>query len=242
MIKLINLTKNYGKLTAVNHIDLDVAQGEIFGFLGPNGAGKTTTIKMMAGLLQPTGGSILLGGFDVQKEPLKAKFITGFIPDRPFLYEKLTAAEFMHFVSKLYGMKDPARRISGLLELFGLPEWADELVENFSHGMKQRLVMASALLHEPKVLVVDEPMVGLDPRGARLVKDIFKDLAAQGVTVFMSTHTLEIVEQMCTRVAIINKGDIIAEGSVEELGRMASMPESHLEPIFLRLTGGDETV
>ncbi len=242
MIKLINLTKNYGKLTAVNKINLHVTQGEIFGFLGPNGAGKTTTIKMMAGLLQPTGGSILINGHDVQKEPLKAKFITGFIPDRPFLYEKLTATEFMNFVAALYEMKDSRKRIRKLLDLFGLPEWADELVENFSHGMKQRLVMASALLHEPKVLVVDEPMVGLDPRGARLVKDIFKDLASKGVTVFMSTHTLEIVEQMCTRVAIINKGELIADGSVEDLGRMASMSASHLEPIFLKLTGGDETV
>jgi ABC-2 type transport system ATP-binding protein len=242
MIKLINLTKNYGKLTAVNHINLHVAQGEIFGFLGPNGAGKTTTIKMMAGLLQPTEGSILLNGHDVQKEPLKAKFVTGFIPDRPFLYEKLTATEFMNFVAALYEMEHPRTRISELLDLFGLPEWAGEMVENFSHGMKQRLVMASALLHEPKVLVVDEPMVGLDPRGARLVKDIFKDLSAKGVTVFMSTHTLEIVEKMCTRVAIINKGDLIAEGSVEDLGRMASMSSSHLEPIFLKLTGGDEMI
>lgn len=242
MIKLINLTKNYGKLTAVNDVNLEVARGEIFGFLGPNGAGKTTTIKMMAGLLQPTNGTILLGGFDVQKEPLKAKFITGFIPDRPFLYEKLTAVEFMHFVANLYEMQNPNTRINELLELFGLPDWKNELVENFSHGMKQRLVMASALLHDPKVLVVDEPMVGLDPRGARLVKDIFKDIASKGATVFMSTHTLEIVEQMCTRVAIIHQGKIIAEGSVEELGRMARMPESHLEPIFLRLTGGDETV
>jgi ABC-2 type transport system ATP-binding protein len=240
MIKLINLTKNYGKLIAVNNVNLEVAEGEIFGFLGPNGAGKTTTIKMMAGLLQPTDGGSLIGGFDVQKEPLKAKFITGFIPDRPFLYEKLTAAEFMHFVSELYGMGDAKQRINELLELFGLPDWKDELVGNFSHGMKQRLVMASALLHHPKVLVVDEPMVGLDPRGSRLVKDIFKDLASKGVTVFMSTHTLEIVEQMCTRVAIINLGGIIAEGSVEDLGRMARMPESHLEQIFLRLTGGDE--
>jgi ABC-2 type transport system ATP-binding protein len=242
MIKLINLTKLYGKLTAVDSINLEVAKGEVFGFLGPNGAGKTTTIKMMAGLLQPTSGSAFIGGYDVQQEPLKAKFITGFIPDRPFLYEKLTATEFMHFVSKLYDMEDAKKRISGLLDLFGLNEWADELVENFSHGMKQRLVMASALLHKPQVLVVDEPMVGLDPRGARLVKDIFKDLASKGVTVFMSTHTLEIVEQMCTRVAIINKGEIIAEGSVEDLGRMARMPNSHLEPIFLKLTGGDETV
>jgi len=242
MIKLTNLTKNYGKLKAVNDITLHVTQGEIFGFLGPNGAGKTTTIKMMAGLLQPTGGSILIGGYDIQKEPLKAKFITGFIPDRPFLYEKLTATEFMNFVADLYEMKSAGTRIKELLELFGLPEWANELVENFSHGMKQRLVMAAALLHEPKVLVVDEPMVGLDPRGARLVKDIFKDLSSKGVTVFMSTHTLEIVEQMCTRVAIIHKGDIIAEGSVEDLGRMARMPESHLEPIFLKLTGGDEAL
>ncbi len=240
MIKLINLTKRYGKLTAVNSLDLEVAQGEVFGFLGPNGAGKTTTIKMMAGLLQPTSGRALIGGYDVQQEPLRAKSITGFIPDRPFLYEKLTAREFMHFVSMLYDMEDPKKRIGELLDLFGLNEWTDELVENFSHGMKQRLVMASALLHQPRVLVVDEPMVGLDPRGARLVKDIFKDLASKGVTVFMSTHTLEIVEQMCTRVAIINKGRIIAEGSVEDLGRTARMPDSHLEPIFLRLTGGDE--
>jgi len=241
MIDLINLTKNYGKLTAVNSVSLHVARGEIFGFLGPNGAGKTTTIKMMAGLLQPTCGSILLHGHDVQLDPLKAKNITGFIPDRPFLYEKLTATEFMSFVANLYAMDNSREPINSLLDLFGLPDWKDELVENFSHGMKQRLVMASALLHSPQILVVDEPMVGLDPRGARLVKDIFKDLASKGVTIFMSTHTLEIVEQMCTRVAIINKGEIIAEGSVEDLGRMARMPESHLEPIFLKLTGGDES-
>ncbi len=240
MIKLINLTKVYGKLVAVNGINLEVEQGEVFGFLGPNGAGKTTTIKMMAGLLQPTRGRALIGGYDIQEEPLKAKSICGFIPDRPFLYEKLTAMEFMHFVSELYDMKDAKKQISGLLDLFGLNEWADELVENFSHGMKQRLVMASALLHKPRVLVVDEPMVGLDPRGARLVKDIFKDIASRGTTVFMSTHTLEIVEQMCTRMAIINKGEIIAEGSVADLGRMARLPDSHLEPIFLKLTGGDE--
>jgi ABC-2 type transport system ATP-binding protein len=242
MIKLINLTKNYGKLIAVDNVNLEVSVGEIFGFLGPNGAGKTTTIKMMAGLLQPSGGSILIEGHDVQKEPLKAKFITGFIPDRPFLYEKLTAVEFMRFVADLYEMQDSKTRINELLALFGLPDWRNELIENFSHGMKQRLVMASALLHNPKVLVVDEPMVGLDPRGARLVKDIFKDLASKGMTVFMSTHTLEIVEQMCTRVAIINQGRIIAEGSVEDLGRMARMENSNLEPIFLRLTGGDEAV
>ena len=148
----------------------------------------------------------------------------------------------MGFVARLYDMRDAQGRITDLLGLFGLTDWSNELVENFSHGMKQRLVMASSLLHEPKVLVVDEPMVGLDPRGARLVKDLFRDLAAKGVTVFMSTHTLEIVEAMCTRVAIINRGEIIAEGSVEELGRLARLENSHLEPIFLKLTGGDETV
>jgi len=242
MIKLTNLTKDYGSFTAVKSINLEVKAGEVFGFLGPNGAGKTTTIKMMAGLLQPTGGSVEIGGFDVQKDPLRSKSITGFIPDRPYLYEKLTAEEFMHFVAELYTMTGPDARISELLELFGLTDWAGELVENFSHGMKQRLVMASALLHEPKVLVVDEPMVGLDPRGARLVKDLFKDLAAKGVTIFMSTHTLEIVEAMCTRVAIINKGEIIAGGSVAELASLARMENSHLEPVFLKLTGGDETI
>jgi ABC-2 type transport system ATP-binding protein len=242
MIKLVNLTKSYGRLTAVNNINLEIAEGEVFGFLGPNGAGKTTTIRMLAGLLQPTSGSALIGGYDIQKEPLKAKSLTGFIPDRPYLYEKLTAMEFMAFVAQLFEMEKADKRIADLLELFGLSDWKDELVENFSHGMKQRLVMASALLHHPKALVVDEPMVGLDPRGAKLVKDIFRNLAATGVSIFMSTHTLEIVEQMCTRVAIINKGNIIAEGSVEDLGRMARMPSSHLEPIFLRLTGGDETV
>jgi ABC-2 type transport system ATP-binding protein len=242
MIKLTKLTKVYGALTAVNGIDLAVEPGEVFGFLGPNGAGKTTTIKMMAGLLQPTSGDIEIGGFDIRKDPVRAKAITGFIPDRPYLYEKLTAAEFMGFVARLYGMADPSRRIAELLDLFGLEDWSDELIENFSHGMKQRLVMASSLLHGPKVLVVDEPMVGLDPRGARLVKDLFRDLASRGITIFMSTHTLEIAEAMCTRVAIINKGEIIAEGSVQDLGRLARMEDSHLEPIFLKLTGGDEAV
>jgi ABC-2 type transport system ATP-binding protein len=242
MIKLTGLTKVYGSLTAVNGISLTVRSGEVFGFLGPNGAGKTTTIKMMAGLLQPTAGNVEIGGFDVQKDPIRAKAITGFIPDRPYLYEKLTAREFLDFIAKLYDVKEAPRRIGELLDLFGLTDWSQELIENFSHGMKQRLVMASSLLHGPQVLVVDEPMVGLDPRGARLVKDLFRELASQGVTVFMSTHTLEIVEAMCTRVAIIHRGLIVAEGSVEELGRLARMDDSRLEPIFLRLTGGDETI
>lgn len=238
MIRLANLTKSYGRLTAVNNISLEIQKGEVFGFLGPNGAGKTTTIKIMAGLLEPSAGTVEIAGWDIKTEPVKAKAATGFIPDRPFIYEKLTAFEFMHFVSRLYSMKDAKKRIFDLLQLFGIAEWQNELVENFSHGMKQRLVMASALLHEPKVLVVDEPMVGLDPHGARLVKKIFREIASNGVTVFMSTHTLETAEQMCHRVAIINKGEIIATGSMGELGRMARMPNSRLEPIFLKLTGG----
>lgn len=242
MIRLANLTKSYGRLTAVNNISLEVQKGEVFGFLGPNGAGKTTTIKIMAGLLEPSAGTVEIAGWDIKTEPVKAKAATGFIPDRPFIYEKLTAFEFMHFVSRLYSMKDAKKRILDLLRLFGIAEWQNELVENFSHGMKQRLVMASALLHEPKVLVVDEPMVGLDPRGARLVKNIFRELASKGVTVFMSTHTLETAEQMCHRVAIINNGEIIATGSMGELGRMARMPNSRLEPIFLKLTGGHDTL
>lgn len=242
MIKLTNLTKVYGTLTAVNNISLEIPSGQVFGFLGPNGAGKTTTIKMMAGLLLPTAGNIEICGYDVVREPLSAKAVTGFIPDRPFIYDKLTAVEFLFFVARLYGVSDGRRRIDQQLELFGLEDWSNELIENFSHGMKQRLVMAAALLHEPKVLIVDEPMVGLDPRGARLVKNIFKDLSKKGVTVFMSTHTLEIVEQMCDRVAIINKGAIIADGSVDDLARLARLQDSRLEPIFLKLTGGDESL
>jgi ABC-2 type transport system ATP-binding protein len=244
MIRLIGLTKHYKGLRAVDDIHLEVRKGVVFGFLGPNGAGKTTTIKMMAGVLKPTAGKILIDGMDLSAEPSEVKRRVGFIPDRPFVYEKLTGIEFLRFAGGLYHL-DPSvaleTRIRELLRLFDLFHWGDELIESYSHGMKQRLTMASALIHKPKAIIVDEPMVGLDPRGARLVKDLFQDLASQGVTVFMSTHTLEIVEAMCTRVAIINKGEIIAGGSVGELGRLARMENSHLEPIFLKLTGGDET-
>jgi len=238
MIKLTGLTKQYSNLVAVKSIDLKIKAGEVFGFLGPNGAGKTTTIKMMAGLLQPTGGRVEIGGFDVQKEPLKAKAITGFIPDRPYLYEKLTAREFMRFVAELYTMTGADGRIDELLALFGLIDWAGELVENFSHGMKQRLVMASSLLHHPKVLVVDEPMVGLDPRGARLIKDVFRRMSERGVAILMSTHTLEVAQEMCHRLSIINRGRIIAHGTVDEVRAMAGGEDDHLTSVFLKLTGG----
>jgi ABC-2 type transport system ATP-binding protein len=240
MIELRNLTKTFGTLTAVDHVDLKVPPGEILGFLGPNGAGKTTTIRMMAGILRPTEGTALIGGFDIRRQPLEAKAIFGFIPDRPFLYERLTGEEFLRFVGRLYRLEDrqAGARQARLLEMFELTEWKDELVASYSHGMKQRLVMASALLHEPRVLIVDEPMVGLDPKAAKMVKRIFREIAGQGVTVFLSTHSLEMAEEVCHRIAIIMHGRILVTGTAEELAREAGTGEARLEPVFLRLTGG----
>ena len=241
MIELRNLTKRYGNIMAVDHVDLSVPAGEVFGFLGPNGAGKTTTIRMMMGLLKPTEGSVLLGGHDLARAPLEGKQLCGFVPDRPYIYEKLTANEFLAFVAGLYGVPDDLleKRRARLLDLFDLANWADELVESYSHGMKQRLTMAAALIHGPRILIVDEPMVGLDPRGARLLKQTFRELAADGVTVFMSTHSLEVAEETCDRIGIINQGRMIALGTMAELRRRVSDEEHmRLEAVFLRLTGG----
>ncbi len=242
MITTKGLTKKYGDLVAVDNLDLEVREGEIFGFLGPNGAGKTTTIKMIVGMLQPTAGEIFIGGIDAIKNPLEAKAILGYIPDRPYLYEKLTAKEFLRFIGGLYSV--PAEEIESfgndLLKLFELEDWAGDLIENFSHGMKQRLIMCAALLHRPHVFMVDEPMVGLDPKGARLVKRIFRRLVDNGNTLFMSTHTLEVAEEVCDRIAIINHGRIIAQGTMDELRQMSAEPDSGLESIFLELTGGAE--
>ncbi|MBW2145516.1 MAG: ABC transporter ATP-binding protein [Deltaproteobacteria bacterium] len=243
MIHMRNLTKKYGELAAVNNISLHVRRGEVFGFLGPNGAGKTTTIKMLAGLLRPTGGQILVGGYDVVQHPIQAKRIIGFIPDRPFLYDKLTGLEFMQFMAGLYGMNHDsfADRAGRLLRLFDLEEWRGELIESYSHGMKQRLIIASALLHQPQLIVVDEPLVGLDPRGARMVKDIFRNLAARNdVAIFMSTHTLEVAQETCHRIAIIQEGSVVAVGTFDELQHKAGVSNPRLESIFLRLTGGEE--
>jgi ABC-2 type transport system ATP-binding protein len=240
MIRLIHLTKIYRGLRAVDDISLEVRPGTIFGFLGPNGAGKTTTIKMMAGILKPTSGRIMIDGIDLSKDPTAVKKQIGFIPDRPFLYEKLTGVEFLRFVGGLYEMnqKDSlSARIKEVLELFDLVHWGDELIESYSHGMKQRLVMSAALLHRPRVLIVDEPMVGLDPRGARLVKDIFREEARKATTVFMSTHSLEVAQEVCEEIAIIQAGRIIAQGNAEELGKAANV-EGSLESIFLKLTEG----
>ncbi|MBW2028419.1 MAG: ABC transporter ATP-binding protein [Deltaproteobacteria bacterium] len=240
MIKLVNLTKYYRNFCAVDHVTLDIGGGQIFGFLGPNGAGKTTTIRMMAGISQPTEGKIYINGIDLAKEPSRAKYCTGFIPDRPFLYEKLTGDEFLRFLAGLYQLDHGTSfhdRITELLELFELVHWRDELIESYSHGMKQRLVMCGALLHRPKVLIVDEPMVGLDPKGARLVKDIFRNLAREGMTVFMSTHSLEVAQEVCQEISIIQAGKIIATGKPEDLKRKAGV-DGNLESVFLKLTEG----
>jgi ABC-2 type transport system ATP-binding protein len=241
MILVDDVVKRYGRFTAVDHVSIDVPAGEIHGFLGPNGAGKTTTIRIIAGLLKPTSGRIAIGGEDLARNPSGAKRSLGFIPDRPFLYEKLTAAEFLRFHGGLFGLDTSDgldARVAELLDLFDLLAWRDELIESFSHGMKQRLTMCAAFLHRPKAVVVDEPMVGLDPRGARLIKEIFRSMARKGAAILMSTHTLEVAEEVCDRVSIIHEGRIIARGTVAELRVLADSADERLTPIFLKLTGG----
>jgi len=240
MIRLINLTKTYRGLPAVDRVNLEVGEGKVFGFLGPSGAGKTTTIKMMAGILQPTEGKVIINGMDLALDPVGVKRRVGFIPDRPFVYDKLAGVEFLEFVAGLYGLASDAslkHRIGELLDLFELEHWKDELIDSYSHGMKQRLVMCAALLHRPKVLIVDEPMVGLDPKAARLVKDIFREEAARNTTVFMSTHSLEIAEEVCDDIGIIVGGRVIARGTSEDLRRQAGV-DGGLENAFLALTEG----
>lgn len=238
MIELTDLTKRYGKTLAVDRLNLSVAAGEIFGFIGPNGAGKTTTIRMMGGTLSPTAGAVVIDGIDMAARPEEAKRRIGFIPDRPFLYEKLTGMEFMRFSADLYGVGDGTFRpkAEDLLRTFGLFDWSHDLIEAYSHGMKQRLVISAALLHDPRVLVVDEPMVGLDPAAIKMVKDILKDLARRGTAVFMSTHTLSVAEDLCDRIGIIHRGALIALGTTRELKRLAQAQQADLEEVFLKLT------
>ena len=242
MLRLEGLVKRYGRFTAVNGIDLVVSRGEIFGFLGPNGAGKTTTIRMIAGVLQPSGGRIEIGGDDLASNPVNAKSRIGYIPDRPFLYEKLSGGEFLRFVAGLWGKDETAseQRVAGLLELFSLSEWRDELIESYSHGMRQKLLITSALIHQPELIVVDEPMVGLDPRSARILKDLLRAFVDAGGTVFLSSHTLEVVEAVCDRIAIIREGDIIAQGTMDDLRNQVHSGEAHLEEIFLKMTGNED--
>jgi ABC-2 type transport system ATP-binding protein len=240
MIQIEGLRKRYGQFTAVDGIDLDVQPGEIHGFLGPNGAGKTTSIRMIAGLLKPTDGRIRVNGHDLATAPEAAKASLGFIPDRPYIYEKLTAGEFLKFHAGLYGINGNGvdQRAREMLELFELGRWENELVESFSHGMKQRLVMAAAFLHRPQAVLVDEPMVGLDPRGAKLIKSVFRQMSERGVAILMSTHTLEVAQEMCHRISIILKGQIIARGTVDDLRELAGSEHEALTPVFLKLTGG----
>jgi ABC-2 type transport system ATP-binding protein len=239
MIEVVELTKKYGDFTAVDRLTLTAAAGEIFGFLGPNGAGKTTTIRIVSGLSLPTSGTVRVNGIDVLDEPVRAKAAMGYVPDRPYLYEKLTGRELLQFVANLYGRdwRDCETRALDLLRYFDLGDWIDARIENLSHGMKQKLVIVSSLVHDPAVLVIDEPMVGLDALAQRQVKLLFRRLANEGKTVLLTTHTLSVAEAVCDRMAIIHRGRIIAAGTVAEL--KASAPGNPLEDVFLELTYGD---
>jgi ABC-2 type transport system ATP-binding protein len=241
LIETEHLTKLYGDKAAVNEVSFRVFPGEVFGFLGPNGAGKTTTIKMIVGLLKPTSGTIKVAGYDVETQPLLAKAASGYVPDTPNLYPKLSGRELLRFVGDLYNLdrQQCARRIEELLKMFDLTEAGDDQIDSYSHGMQQKTALAAALMHDPKVLVLDEPTVGLDPKSARLIKDILRQMAQRGAAVFLSTHILEIAERMCDRIGIINKGQLVAVGTMDQL-RASNQGETSLEDIFLSLTGGAE--
>jgi ABC-2 type transport system ATP-binding protein len=236
-----HLVKKFGEKAAVDDVSFTAYGGEVFGFLGPNGAGKTTTIKAIVGLLQPTSGSVKVAGYDVQLQPMQAKAVSGYVPDTPNLYLKLSARELLRFVGDLYELPrgKTEERVAELLKLFDLDGVRDDLIDSYSHGMKQKIALAAALIHDPKVLVLDEPTVGLDPKSARLIKDMLRQLADRGAAVFLSTHILEIAERMCDRIGIIDHGRLIAVGTMDEL-RALGKGERSLEDIFLGLTGGAE--
>ncbi len=238
IIKFEAIHKEYGDFTAVKEINLEIARGELFGFLGPNGAGKTTMIRMLTGIIKPTSGKIIIGGFDLYKDPIKAKSLIGYVPDRPYLYEKLTPNEYFDFMGGLYNVpKEQIKEISEkMLKLFDLWEKKDELIESFSHGMKQKTAMIAAVLHNPDILVVDEPTVGLDPKSIKLVKDFFKNFTKEGKTLFLTTHTLSVAQDLCERIAIIRHGEITALGTLSQLQEQAKLPGNDLEAVFLKLT------
>ncbi|SFE04305.1 ABC-2 type transport system ATP-binding protein [Lentibacillus persicus] len=241
-IKLTDLSKTYKRHEAVKQLNLHVNKGELFGFLGPNGAGKTTTIKMLTGLLEPTSGSAEINGIDIWKHPLEAKKRIAYVPDQPNLYPKLTGWDYLEFVASVFRIPKEQfqRRADELLKIFGLTEQAADLIESYSHGMKQKIAICGALVHEPDVLFMDEPTVGLDPKSARSLKNLLRELCDNGMTVFLSTHILEIAEQMCDRVGIIFEGDIIALGTMDELKASGGHTDQSLEDIFLELTGGED--
>jgi len=235
-ISLNNVTKKYGEFPAVRNLTLEISAGEIFGFVGPNGAGKTTTIRMITGLAYPTSGVVEIKGLRYDRSSLAIKQIIGYIPDRPYLYERLTGREYLEFICGVFGRNGLSSKVDHYLSLFDLAGWSEELVESYSHGMKQRLAFAGALLHQPEILIVDEPMVGLDPKGIRLIKDLFRELASQKVAIFLSTHNLELAEQVCHNIGIIHEAQLLACNDIAGLRKQAALPESGLEDIFLRLT------
>ena len=240
MIEIVNISKSYGKKIAVDDLSLSVRKGEFYGFLGPNGSGKTTTIKVLTGLLRPDNGGATVAGIDVLREPEKAKAKIGYIPDSPYLYEKLTGREFLEFCGGLYGVPKARMesQINWILELFGMESWIDRRCEEYSHGMRQKVVFGSAFVHDPEVLIIDEPMVGLDPQSMRLIKDVLKLYASRGTTVFVSTHLLSVAEELCDRIGIVNNGKLIVSGTLAELQKTAASEGENLEELFLQLTGG----
>lgn len=244
ILQINNLCKSFADFTAVNDISLEVAAGEIFGFLGPNGAGKTTTIKILAGLLQPDSGTVLINGNSLAEKPLVCKQDTGYVPDRPWLFEKLTGSEYLKFIASLYQLSEQrfSAESQNYLEIFDLGKWQDHLIESYSHGMRQKLIMTSVLMLDQPLMIIDEPMVGLDPKSARIVKELFKQKAAAGTAIFLSTHSLEIAEELCRRIAIITNGTLQIVGTMEELRSQAGKADQslNLEDIFLELTGAWE--
>ncbi|MBS1113930.1 MAG: transporter [Nitrospirae bacterium] len=242
MIEIQNCTKQYGDLVAVNNLSFSVKGSEIFGLLGPNGAGKSTTIKMMVGLLRPDSGSVKIGGYDISQDPVNAKKILAYVPEKGYIYEKLTAWEYLTFICGLYTMEKERFNINAAeyLEIFGLSEWKNELIGNFSMGMKQRLLLTSAFMRNPGVIILDEPHNGLDPKGVKLLKDILFKLRNEGTTVILSTHIIAIAEQICDKIAIMNRGAVVAQGTNEDLRQYAKSSDKDLEDIFLRLTSDYE--
>jgi len=238
MLKLTNLTKKFGNFTAVNNINLEINAGDFFGFLGQNGAGKTTTIKMITGLFAPTNGTVHIGGFDIQKNHIEAKKLIGYIPDQPFLYEKLTGKEFLFFCGGIYNIEKNKLRnkIDETIDQLKIEQWVDKRTEEYSQGMKQRIAIASALLHNPSLLIVDEPMIGLDPQSALVVKNVLREKASQGVAIFMSTHSLNVAEEVCSRIGIIKDGQMIFEDRNEIIEQIIGTDHQNLESLFLHLT------
>jgi len=237
LIEIKELTKRFGEKIAVDHLSLSIAEGEFFAFLGPNGAGKTTTLKIIAGLLRPTSGTVHVSGHDMARKSIAAKRLISYVPDVPYVYEKLTGREFLYFIGELYNLEKAfyQKEAEHLLGLFHMQEYGDMLMENYSHGMRQKVVISSALLHNPKLIVIDEPMVGLDPRSVRLVKDILKERTFHGTTIFMATHTLSLAEEVADRIGIIHNGKLISLGTVDEI-KEVSKESDRLEDVFLKIT------